>query len=156
MCVCYTLCCHPIYSGRQAYGRTSRGHTGGSSHRISHPPSFCGACALNFLREKDFSRSFLSSTVKSKFCVLTISSFSACWAFIFYLFIYLFIYYFFVRKNPSSCNDTEIRNHVPTSKGLRGYQLNHRGGMHVYYRYVGSTHEGCTEVRYATVYKRYC
>ena len=33
-------------------GRTSRGHTGGRSHRISHPPSFCGAC-LNFPREKD-------------------------------------------------------------------------------------------------------
>ena len=29
-------------------GRTSRGHTGGRPHRISHPPSFCGAC-LNFL-----------------------------------------------------------------------------------------------------------
>ena len=25
-------------------GRTSRGHTGGRSHRIFHPPSFCGAC----------------------------------------------------------------------------------------------------------------
>ena len=33
-------------------GRTSRGHTGGRSHRISHPPSFCGA-GLNFSREKD-------------------------------------------------------------------------------------------------------
>ena len=33
-------------------GRTSRGHTGGRSHRIFHPPSFCGAC-LNFSREKD-------------------------------------------------------------------------------------------------------
>ena len=33
-------------------GRTRRGHTGGRSHRISHPPSFCGAC-LNFSREKD-------------------------------------------------------------------------------------------------------
>ena len=33
-------------------GRTSRGHTGGRSQRISHPPSFCGAC-LNFSREKD-------------------------------------------------------------------------------------------------------
>ena len=29
-----------------------RGHTGGRSHRISHPPSFCGAC-LYFSREKD-------------------------------------------------------------------------------------------------------
>ena len=33
-------------------GRTSLGHTGERSHRISHPPSFCGAC-LNFSREKD-------------------------------------------------------------------------------------------------------
>ena len=45
------LCCHPIYSGRQVFGRTSRGHTGGMSHRIS-PPSFCGAC-LDFYCEKD-------------------------------------------------------------------------------------------------------
>ena len=28
------------------------GHTGGRSHRISHPLSFCGVC-LNFSREKD-------------------------------------------------------------------------------------------------------
>ena len=33
-------------------GRSSRGHTGGRSHRIFNPPSFCGAC-LDFCREKD-------------------------------------------------------------------------------------------------------
>ena len=33
-------------------GCTSRGHTGGRSHRISHPPPFCGAC-LYFSREKN-------------------------------------------------------------------------------------------------------
>ena len=33
-------------------GRTRRGHTGGRSHRIFNPPSFCGAC-LDFCREKD-------------------------------------------------------------------------------------------------------
>ena len=33
-------------------GRTSRGHTGGRSHRIFHPPSFCGAF-LYLSREKD-------------------------------------------------------------------------------------------------------
>ena len=33
-------------------GRTSRGHTGGRSHRIFQPPSFCGTC-LNFSREED-------------------------------------------------------------------------------------------------------
>ena len=37
------VCCLFIYSGRQACGRTSWGHTGGRPHRISHPPSFCGA-----------------------------------------------------------------------------------------------------------------
>ena len=37
-------------------GRTSRGHTGGRSHRISHPPSFCGAC-FNFSRERLFTES---------------------------------------------------------------------------------------------------
>ena len=31
---------------------TSRGHTRGRSHRISHLPSFCSAC-LDFSREKD-------------------------------------------------------------------------------------------------------
>ena len=38
--------------------------TGGRSHRIFHPPSFCGAC-LNFSREKDsaINDSFPSSTV---------------------------------------------------------------------------------------------
>ena len=38
-------------------GRTSRGYTGGRSHRVFHPPSFCGAC-LNFSREKDSAISF--------------------------------------------------------------------------------------------------
>ena len=54
---------HLLYSGRQTCGRTRRGHTGGRSHRISHPPSFCGAC-LSFSREKDSAVPFPSSTVK--------------------------------------------------------------------------------------------
>ena len=41
----------PCFGGRGHDVRTSRGHTGGRSHRISHPP-FCGAY-LNFSREKD-------------------------------------------------------------------------------------------------------
>ena len=78
MCVCVCLCvfiklpCHPSHSSHSMplalilcvcvffpfildikfVGRISRGHTGGRSHRISHPPSFYGAC-LNFSREKD-------------------------------------------------------------------------------------------------------
>ena len=50
-CVCVCVCCDPIYSGRQACGRASRGHIEGRSHRIS-PSFFCGAC-LYFSREKD-------------------------------------------------------------------------------------------------------
>ena len=33
-----------------------------------------------------------------------------------------------MRGNPSSCDDTEIRTHIPESEGIgRDYQLNHRG-----------------------------
>ena len=47
-CVCF----FPFILDVKFVGRTSRGNTGGRSHRISRPPSFCGAC-LNFSREKD-------------------------------------------------------------------------------------------------------
>ena len=49
VCVCVFF---PSILDIKFVGRTSRGHTGGRSHRIFHPPSFCGAC-LNFSREKD-------------------------------------------------------------------------------------------------------
>ena len=48
--VCVCVCFLPIHSGHQWTNQP--GHTGGRSHRIYHPPSFCGAC-LNFSREKD-------------------------------------------------------------------------------------------------------
>ena len=48
VCVCVFF---PSILDMKFVGRTSRGHTGGRSHKISHPP-FCGAC-LNFSREKD-------------------------------------------------------------------------------------------------------
>ena len=49
VCVCVFF---PFILDIKFVGRTSRGHTGGRSQRIFHPPSFCGAC-LNFSREKD-------------------------------------------------------------------------------------------------------
>ena len=49
MCVCVFF---PFILDIKFVGRTSRGHTGGRSHRISHPLSFCGAC-LDFICEKD-------------------------------------------------------------------------------------------------------
>ena len=65
VCVCVCACFLPFILNIKFVGRTSRGHTGGSSHRIFHPPFFCGAC-LNFLAE-GFSHSFPSLTVKSNF-----------------------------------------------------------------------------------------
>ena len=68
VCVCVLF---PFILDIKFVGRTSRGHTGGRSHRIFHPPSFCGAC-LNFSREKD-SATFLSLVDREvEFRVLTI------------------------------------------------------------------------------------
>ena len=39
MCVCFFF---PFILDIKFVGRTSRGHTGERSHRIFHPPSFCG------------------------------------------------------------------------------------------------------------------
>ena len=53
--VCVCVCARvffPFILDIKFVGRTSRGHTGERSHRISHPPSFCDAC-LNFFREED-------------------------------------------------------------------------------------------------------
>ena len=49
VCVCVFF---PFILEIKFVGCTSRGHTGGRSHRISHPFFFCGAC-LSFCREKD-------------------------------------------------------------------------------------------------------
>ena len=49
VCVCVFF---PFILDIKFVGRTSRGHTGGRSHTIFPPPSFCGAC-LSFSREKD-------------------------------------------------------------------------------------------------------
>ena len=52
-------------------GRTSRGHTGRRSHRISHPPSFCGAC-LNFSREKNPAVPFPRRPWSRSLCVVVV------------------------------------------------------------------------------------
>ena len=51
LCVCVCVF-FPSVLDIKFVGRTSRGYTGGRSHRIFNPPSFCGAC-LDFCREKD-------------------------------------------------------------------------------------------------------
>ena len=53
LCVCVCVCVFfPSILDIKFVGRTSRGHTGGRSHRIFNPPSFCGVqqwlCVLYF------------------------------------------------------------------------------------------------------------
>ena len=86
-------------------GRTSsRGHTGEMEHRIS-PPSFCGAC-LNFSREKDYP--FLSLVDREVVFFLHL---------LMGIFVFLYLY-LFSEETPSSCDDIDIRTHVPTSDGF--------------------------------------
>ena len=69
VCVCVFF---PFILDIKFVGHTSRGHTGGRSHRISHPPSICGAC-LNFSSEKDRIQPLLSLVDREvEFCALTI------------------------------------------------------------------------------------
>ena len=65
---CVSVCCYPIYSGRQVCGRASRGNTEGRSHRISPPRA---VLALIFLARRI--QPFLSVVDREvEFCVLTI------------------------------------------------------------------------------------
>ena len=71
---------------------------------LTHLPS--AVLALIFLARRI--QPFLSLVDREvEFCALMNYSFSTCWAFI-----------YFVRKNPSSCDCTGIRTHVPTSEGF--------------------------------------
>ena len=84
------------------------------SHRISHPPSFCGAC-LYFSRDKD---SAIPSLVEREveFCLLTILSFSTRWPF----FIIIIII-----EEKSQLPGFELTSR--RVRRLRGYQLSYRG-----------------------------
>ena len=61
MCVCVCVCCHPMYSGRKACGRTSWSHIGFLHLRSTRVQG------LIFFSREGFSRLFPSSNVKSIF-----------------------------------------------------------------------------------------
>ena len=109
------MCFLPIYSGHQVrWTYQPESHTGGRSHRISHPPSFCGAC-LNFSREKNSAIPFPRRPCEAKSCVLTISPFYTCWAF--------FFFFFSEEKFQSPGFELTSRR----VRRMRGYQLSYRG-----------------------------
>ena len=112
LCVCY----HPNCSGREGCGRISRGRTGGRSHRISHPPSFCGAC-LNFFREKDSAVPFPRRAWSRIWCTNEL------------IILHLLgIYFsFFCEEKSQFVWLHRDSNSRPNVSRFRGYQLNHRG-----------------------------
>ena len=89
VCVCVFF---PFILNIKFVGRTSRGHTGGRSHRISHPPSFCGAC-LNFSREKDSAIPFPRRPRSRILCTDDLIVLHP-------LSIFIFVFLFLVRKMP--------------------------------------------------------
>ena len=105
-CVCACVF-FPFILGIKFVGRTSRGHTGGRSHRIFHPPSFCGA-RLNFSREKD-SAAFLSVVDREVEFLIVLHSLA------------FFFFFFFVRKNclprsnscPNVSEGYEVTSELP-------------------------------------------
>ena len=98
-------------------GCTNRGHTtGGRSHRIFYPPSFCGAYFFFLARRIQPFLSLVDREVE--FCV-TIQPFSTCWAF---LFLFLFLFF---SEEKSQLPRFELTSQLV--RRLRGYQLSYRG-----------------------------
>ena len=96
-------------------GRTSRGHTGGRSHRIFNPPSFCGAC-LDFCREKDSAIPFPRRPWSRILCTNELIVLHP-------LGIFILVFLVFCEKNPVCRN----RTHVPTCQKVTRCQLSYRG-----------------------------
>ena len=110
--LCVVFVFFPFILDIKFVGRTSRGHTGGTSHRISHPPSFCGAC-LNFSREKD--SAILSSTAKLNFVYQRFNRSPLVGHF----------FLFFFSEEKAQLPRFELTSQ--RVRKLRGYQLGYRG-----------------------------
>ena len=115
VCVCVRVCCHPIYSRHQVCGD----QPGTYRRKVTRDFSaFLLRCLPKFLSRERFSHSFPSSTVKSNFAYERFNRFPLCINDKVVLHL-LGIFIFFVKKNPSSCDDTKIRTH--NVKRFRGY-----------------------------------
>ena len=111
LCVC--VCFLPIHSGHQVRWTYQPG-----SHRISHPPSFCGAC-LNFSREKDSAIPFPRRPLSRILCTNDLIVLHPLGIFIFFI--------LFNEENPV-CRD---RTHVPTCQRVNKVPLSYRGDLTV-------------------------
>ena len=127
LCVCVCIF-FPFILDIKFVGRTSRGYTGGRSHRIFHPPSFCGAC-LNFSREKDSAIPFPRRPWSRILCTNNLIVLDP-------LDIFFLFFLFFNEKN-TACRG---RTHVPTCQRVTRY-LWATGSTRLYVcMYVWSSH----------------
>ena len=120
MCVSVSVF-FPFILDLKFVGRTSRGHTGGRSHRISHPPSFCGAC-LNFSREKDSAIPFPRRPWSRILCTNDLIVLHP-------LGIFSFVFCFLVRKIPFAGIELTSQR----VRGLRGTSELPGRTVHYYY-----------------------
>ena len=115
--VCVRVVCFlPNYSGRQACWTYRPGSNRRKSHRISHPPSFCGAC-LNFSRETDSAVPFPRRPWSLTLCTNDL------------IVLHLlgrFFFYFFSEEKFRSLGFELTSQRV---RGFRGYQLSYRGDL---------------------------
>ena len=118
------VCCLIIYSGQQACGRTSRGHTGGRSHRISHTPFFCGA-RLNFCREKDSAVPFPRRPWRRILCTneLFVLHFLLGIFFSSVFFLRFFCVFVFVHTQYCSCRLVDVPAGVTQEEGHTGFLI---------------------------------
>ena len=121
------VCFLPIRSGHQVRWTYQSG-----SHRISHPPSFCGAC-LHFSREKDSAIPFPRRTWSRILCTND--------SIVLHPWPFLFLYFsFLVRKIPF----TGIELTSQRVRGLHAWlPLSYRGDR-VLYTYI-KCHVGTPE-----------
>ena len=92
-------------------GRTSRGHTGGRSHRISHSPSFCVRALIFLARRIQPFLSLVDREVEYSIVYLRFNRSPPVGHFYFWLF-----FSFLVRKIPFAGNELTSQR----VRGLRG------------------------------------
>ena len=112
------------------------------SHRISHPPSFCGAC-LNFSCEKNSAIPFPRRPWSRILCT---NDFDRSLLDLLGIFIFIFILFFIFSEEKPQLPEFEL-----TSQRVRrfqGYQLSHRGD-----RRTPNKSKNKTETIYETRFK---
>ena len=107
--ICVCVCFLPIHSG----------HAGGRSHRIFHPPFFCGAC-LNFSRENDSAIPFPRRPWSQILCTNDLIFLHSLGIFI------VLLFYFLVKKITGSNSRLDVSEGYEVTSELPGRPVSGR------------------------------